>query len=210
MRSLLALGLPAGLQLIIEVGVFALATTLVGRLAPVALAAHQIALNAASVTYMVPLGISAATAVRVGQALGRREPVAAKRAGWTGVLLGSTFMAAAALAFFAVPAPIVRAFTTETAVIAAGVSLLYVAAVFQLFDGVQVVATGALRGAGNTRTPMIWNLVGYWLLGLPVGYLLCFNAGWGAVGIWIGLSVGLIVVGVVLLLVWARLVRGWH
>jgi MATE family multidrug resistance protein len=209
MRRLVALGFPAAMQLLLEVGVFALATVLAGRLTPVALAAHQIALNAASVTYMVPLGISAATAVRVGQALGRRDAPGAGRAGWTGLLLAALFMALAAVLFVAAPGAILRAFTTAPGVIAAGVALLYVAAVFQLFDGIQVVATGALRGAGDTRTPMLWNLIGYWILGLPVGYYLCFSAGWGAVGLWIGLSIGLIVVGTILLIVWSRLVRRW-
>jgi MATE family multidrug resistance protein len=157
----------------------------------------------------VPLGISAATAVRVGQALGRRDTPAAGRAGWTGLMLAAGFMSLAAVAFVVAPGAIVRVFTTDPGVISAGVSLLYVAALFQLFDGIQVVATGALRGMGNTRTPMIWNLIGYWVLGLPVGYLLCFRAGHGAVGLWIGLSIGLIVVGTVLLGEWARLTRRW-
>lgn len=206
---LLRLGLPAAAQLLLEVGVFALVTTLAGRLAPAALAAHQIALNAASLTYMVPLGISAAGAVRVGQALGRKDPAGAARAGWTALLLGASFMSVAALAFVSIPRGIVRAFTTDPHVIAAGAALLYVAAVFQLFDGVQVVATGALRGAGDTRTPMLWNFVGYWVLGLPVGYYLCFHMGQGAVGLWVGLSIGLIVVGSILLRVWSRRSRRW-
>ena len=203
-RRLLALGLPAGLQLVFEVGVFALVTVLAARLAPSVLAAHQIALNAASVTYMVPLGVSAAAAVRVGQALGRGDPAAAATSGWTALGLGTAFMALAAVVFVGVPSWIVRAFSGDPAVLAAGVPLLYVAAVFELFDGLQVVAIGALRGAGDTRTPMIWNLVGYWTLGLPVGWLLCFPAGLGALGLWIGLSVGLIAVGSVLLVAWAR------
>jgi len=207
LRRLLSLGLPVAFQLILEVGVFALATVLVGRLAPATLAAHQIALNAASVTYMVPLGISSAAAVRVGQALGRKDAPGAARAGWTALLLGAAFMALAAAIFVAAPRLVLRAFTSDPGVVTAGITLLYVAAAFQLFDGLQVVATGALRGAGDTRTPMFWNLVGYWLLGLPVGILLCFRAGWGAVGLWIGLSIGLTVVGSVLLRVWARRAR---
>lgn len=209
LARLLRLGLPAATQLLLEVGVFALVTTLAGRLAPAALAAHQIALNAASLTYMVPLGISAAAAVRVGQALGRGDPAGAARAGWTALLLGASFMSLAALAFVSVPRWIVRAFTADGQVIAAGAALLYVAALFQLFDGIQVVATGALRGAGDTRTPMLWNLVGYWVLGLPVGYYLCFHLGHGAIGLWVGLSIGLIVVGSILLRVWSRRARRW-
>jgi MATE family multidrug resistance protein len=209
LKRLFGLGMPAALQLLLEMGVFALATMLIARLTATALAAHQIAINAASVTYMVPLGISSAAAVRVGQALGREDRAGAATAGWTALALGTAFMTLAALTFVSVPHWIVRAFTSEATLMAAGVSLLYIAALFQLFDGMQVVAIGALRGAGDTRTPMIWNLVGYWLLGLPVGYYLCFSAGHGAVGLWIGLSLGLIIVGTILLVAWARMSFRW-
>jgi len=207
MRRLVALGFPAAMQITLEVGVFAVATTLVGKLTPVALAAHQIALNAASFTFMVPLGIASAGAVRVGQAIGRRDPAAAGRSGWTALLLGTAFMFCAGLAFLLIPQSIIRIFTRDPTVIATGTSLLFVAALFQLFDGLQVVATGILRGAGDTRTPMICNLVGHWLFGLPAGYALCFTWKRGVVGLWIGLSIGLIAVGVVLLWVWTRKVR---
>jgi MATE family multidrug resistance protein len=210
LASLIRLGTPAAIQLLLEVGVFGLGTALAARLDPFSLAAHQIALTAASVTFMVPLGISSAGAVRVGQALGRRDPLAAGRAGWTALLLGAGFMLIPALGFVVLRFPLLRAFTKDDQVISIGASLLLVAAVFQLFDGVQIVATGALRGAGDTRTPMIWTLISYWALGLPVGYVFCFKAGWGVVGLWIGLSVGLVVIGVVLLVVWSRRVRSWH
>jgi MATE family multidrug resistance protein len=203
-RLLLRLGFPAALQRALEIGVFALATALIGRLDPVSLAAHQIAINVASVTFMVPLGISSAGAVRVGQALGRRDPQGARRSGWTALFLASAFMSLAGLTFFLIPRTIVRGFTTDPAVIATGITLLLIAAVFQLFDGVQVVATGILRGAGDTRTPVATNLIGHWLLGLPIGYVLCFELGWGAPGLWVGLSVGLIAVGVLLLRAWAN------
>jgi MATE family multidrug resistance protein len=206
-RCLVALGLPAALQITLEVGVFALATTLAGRLDPVSLAAHQIALSAASFTFMVPLGVSSAGAVRVGQALGRRDPEAAGRSGWTALVLGAAFMSCAALAFIVIPRPLVRIFTDDPTVISIGVSLLLVAAFFQLFDGLQVVATGVLRGAGDTRTPMIVALIGHWLLGLPVGYALCFVWDRGITGLWIGLSLGLISAGVILLGFWSRQVR---
>jgi MATE family multidrug resistance protein len=201
---LVALGLPAGVQLVLEYGVIALTTMLAGGLAPASLAAHQIALNASSVTYMVTLGISAAAAVRVGHALGRGDGPAAATSGWTALALGTAFMSAAALVFVCTPRTILAAFTADPAVRATGAGLLYIAAVFQLFDGLQAVAIGALRGAGDTRSPMIWNLVGYWVCGLPVGYYLCFSAGLGALGLWMGLSLGLILVGSVLLATWAR------
>jgi multidrug resistance protein, MATE family len=204
---LVQLGFPAATHLTAEVGVFAAATALAGRLDPIALTSHQIALNVASVTYMVPLGVASAGAVRVGQAIGRRDPHAASQAGWTAIAIGVGFMGCAALTLLVVPSPIIGLFTHEPAVLALGISLLFVAALFQLFDGLQGVATGALRGLGDTRTAMVSNLAAHWLLGLPVGYVLCFVAGWGVVGLWVGLSLGLVVVGLVLVLTWASRIR---
>jgi len=206
-RALINLGFPAAMQLTIEVGVFAAATALIGTLDPLSLAAHQIAINTASLTYMVPLGISAAAAVRVGQALGRGDIHAASRAGWTAMGLGAAFMAGAGVVMITFPGYVARAFTTDRAVIRTAVSLLAVAAAFQLFDGIQTVATGALRGTGDTHTPMICHLLGYWLIGLPLGYVLCFVVGWGAVGLWTGLCIALILIGLVLLLAWTRKVH---
>lgn len=208
LRRLLALGLPAAVQVVLEVGVFASASAFAGRLAPVALAAHQIVLNMAAFTFMVPLGLSSAAAVRVGQAVGRRDPGGAARAGWTALALGLTFMLGAALTFLLAPHLLLRLFTTDPTVTRLGVSLLFIAAIFQLFDGTQGVLTGALRGLGDTRTPMVWNLAGHWLLGLPLGYSLCFWWGWGVSGLWVGLSIGLIAVGLVLLTAWVRRVGG--
>lgn len=207
LRRLLALGGPAAAQLTTEIGVFAAATALAGRLEPASLAAHQIALNVASFTFMVPLGVASAGAVRVGHALGRGDAVAASRAGWTALLLGAAFMAAAGVGLFAAPAALIRVFTSEPEVIVVGTTLLIVAAVFQLFDGVQVVATGVLRGSGDTRTAMFLNVAGHWAIGLPLGYALCFWYSMEVVGLWVGLSVGLMVVGTVLLVVWARRMR---
>jgi MATE family multidrug resistance protein len=202
--KLVSLGFPAATQLGLEVGVFAITTALIGRLGAVPLASHQIALNTASFTYMVPLGLGSAAAVRVGQALGRRDPLAASRAGWTAMLLGAGFMTCTALVFWLAPRAIVRIYSPDPVVIRAASSLLFVAAFFQLFDGLQAVATGALRGAGDTRTPMIWSVALYWLVGLPVGAWLCFRAGWGAAGLWTGLCVALILIGCALLYFWRR------
>ena len=209
LRRLAALGLPAAVQVTLEVGVFAAVTALAGRLAPATLAAHQIVLNVASVTFMVPLGVGSAGAVRVGQAVGRLDAHGAQYAGWAALALGGGFMGCAAVVFVLAPHAILGLFTTDAVVIRVGVSLLLVAALFQLFDGLQGVATGVLRGFGDTRTPMLWNLAGHWFVGLPVGYLLCFELGWGVIGLWVGLSTGLILVGVVLVAVWWRRARAW-
>jgi MATE family multidrug resistance protein len=202
MKRLLALGIPAAGQIVLEIGVFAVAGMLAGRLSTLAVAAHQLALNTIAVTFMVPLGISSAGAVRVGQAVGRCDPEGVRRAGWTALALGVGFMALAALSFFTMPRAILSIYTDDITLIDTGVILLYIAAVFQMFDGTQVVTTGVLRGLGDTRTPMIANLVGHWVLGLPAGWLLCYNAGLGVYGIWIGLSIGLMAVATALLIVW--------
>jgi MATE family multidrug resistance protein len=164
-------------------------------------------LNAAATSFMVPLGISSAAAVRVGQALGRRDVDGARRAGWVALAVGSMVMISSGLAFVLAPRAILRAFTADAAVIETGVVLLRVAAFFQLFDGLQVVATGVLRGTGDTRTPMIANLGGHWQLGLPIGYVLCFQRGLGIVGLWLGLSLGLVVVALTLLYAWSHRLR---
>ncbi len=207
LRSLLALGGPAAGQLILEVGVFAAATVLAGRLGAVALAAHEVALNVCGLMFMVPLGISAAGAVRVGQAMGRGDPGGPARAGWAALGLGMAFTTGSALVLTLLPRAILGAFTGESAVIAIGVPLLGLAAMFQLFDGLQVVATGVLRGAGDTRTPMVVGLAAHWAIGLPIAVFLAFPAGRGLFGLWIGLSTGLIVAGLVLLAVWTRWAR---
>jgi len=201
---LLQLGLPAAAQLTLELGVFAAASALAGRLDPVSLASHQIVLHLASLTFMIPLGLASAGAVRVGHAVGRRDATGAARSGWMALLLGAGFMAAAALAFVLFPRPLIGAFTSNDAVLAVGRRLLLVAGIFQVFDGLQGVSTGILRGLGDTRMPMLSNLAGHWLLGLPVGYALCFWAGWGVLGLWIGLSSGLSAIGLALVLVWHR------
>jgi len=203
-KELLRLGAPAAGQIGLETGVFAVVTVLIGKLGATPLAGHQIALQTVSMTYMMPLGISSAAAVRVGHAIGRRDHEGMARAGWTALGLGAAVMSCAALTLLIFPYWIARLFTPEADVIAAGVTLLRIAAFFQLFDGLQVVATGALRGAGDTRTPMFCHFTGYWVIGLPLGSLLCFHYAMGAPGLWLGLSVGLVLIGVVLVEVWRR------
>src|ERR1700731_4329760 len=160
-RRLIILGLPAATQITLEISVFALTAALIGRLGAVPLAAHQIALNTVAFTYMVPLGISSAAAVRVGQAIGRRDPSAAADAGNTAIFIGAAFMALCSAALLIFPRPIAFMYTPATDVIRATTFLLAAGAAFQLFDGIQTVATGALRGAGDTRTPILCHLIAY-------------------------------------------------
>jgi MATE family multidrug resistance protein len=201
---LMKIGLPAATQIMLEIGAFGAAAMLVGRLAPTALAAHQIALNCASLTFMVPLGISSAAAVAVGQAVGRGRIALARREGSIAIGLACAFMACAAIAFIAIPRQILSFYTDNPQVLATGVTLLAIASMFQLFDGIQTVATGALRGFGNTSLPMMVNFCGYWLFGLPIGYLLCFRFGYGVRGLWWGLTLALIAISVVLLAAWRK------
>lgn len=206
-RRLIALGFPAAMQISLEIGVFALVTAFIGRLGATALASHQIALNTVSLTYMVPLGISSAAAVRVGQAIGRKHPAEAANAGGSAIFFGAAFMTLAGIALLVIPRWIARVYTPDERIIRSAVLLLTVAAAFQLFDGIQTVATGALRGAGDTRTPMLCHFTAYWIIGLPLGAWLCFRRGWGAFGLWAGLSLALILIGIVLLIAWRRMVR---
>jgi len=206
-RRLIALGFPAAMQISLEIGVFALVTALIGRLGAVSLASHQIALNTVSLTYMVPLGISSAAAVRVGQAIGRRDPQGAADAGGSAIFFGALFMTLAGIALLLFPRAIARLYTPDAAIIHSTVLLLAAGAAFQLFDGIQTVATGALRGAGDTRTPMLCHFTAYWIIGLPLGAWLCFRKNMGAFGLWAGLSLALILIGIVLLFAWQRTVR---
>ena len=201
-RRLIALGFPAASQVALEVGVFAVATALAGRLDPVSSGAHQIALNIASLAFMVPLGLASSAAVRVGYAFGAGDRRRAARAGWTALATSCVIMTALGLVFFLWPVALLRVFSPDPRIIEIGVGLLAIAAAFQLFDGTQAVVTGALRGISETRMPMIVNVIGHWFLGLPVGYALCFRFGWGVTGLWIGLSIGLVVAALVLTVVW--------
>ena len=201
-RRLFGLGLPAAGQIGFEGAIFGVVTVLVARLDAVSLAAHSIALQVISTSYMVPLGISSAAAVRVGQALGRKDAAGVARAGWTALLLSGIFMGSVGLLLLAAPGAVVRLFIGDPAVIAAGALLVRISAFFELFDGLQVVATGALRGLGDTRSPLLAHLAGYWAIGMPVACVLCFGYGWGAPGMWIGLCLAIILIGMVLVAVW--------
>jgi MATE family multidrug resistance protein len=153
---------------------------------------------------MVPLGIGSAAAVSVGHAVGAGDGGRARRAGWLALGLGTGFMLLAAVVYLGLPGPLVALYTRDPQVMALGRRLLWVVAAFEIFDGIQTVSTGALRGLGETRVPMLANLVGYWVLGLPLGLTLCFVLGWGIYGLWIGLLAALIVIAATLLMRWRR------
>jgi MATE family multidrug resistance protein len=202
LSRLLKLGVPASLQGVLEVGVFAAASALIGRLSEAALAAHQIALNLWGFAYMMPLGLNAAGAVRVGQAVGRGDHEGIWRAGWTALALGAALTTTAAIVFLLGGHLLIGAFSRDPAVLAIGPSLLGIAGLCLVFDGTQSISTGILRGLGETRIPMVTALASYWVIALPLGYTACFRWGWGVQGMWAGLAVGLVIVGAVLLRTW--------
>lgn len=199
------LGLPIGGMLVAEFGVFAVAAVLIGQISAAALAAHQIAMGVASFTYMLPLGISIAASIRVGQFVGAGDLADASHSGRVALGMGAGIMAASGAVFLLFPRPLAALFSPDPEVIALAVDLLRIAAAFQIFDGVQCVAGGALRGAGDTRAAFAANLLAHWLLGLPLGWFLAMHLGFGPYGVWWGLVVSL---GLAALLLAGRFWRG--
>ncbi len=193
------LGAPIGIQFSLEFGAFGAVGILMGWLGAVAMAGHQVAINLASFTFMVPVGIAQASAVLVGRAIGRDDPDGARRAAAAGLLLGGGFMIVTAAVFLLFPGPLAAVYSGDPRVRALAASLLPIAGLFQVFDGLQVVAGGVLRGTGDTRSPMVVNLLGFWLVGIPVSVFLGFRTGAGPVGLWWGLASGLGAVAVILL-----------
>jgi MATE family multidrug resistance protein len=200
LRRLFVLGAPIGVQHQLEYGVFGLVGVLMGVLGADQMAGHQIALNLASVTFMVPLGLSAAAAVLVGHAVGREDPEGARRSASAAMACAVGFMGATAIAFVALPRTLAGLYTNVTPALLVAATLIPIAGVFQVFDGIQVTSIGVLRGLGDTRTPMVVNLLGFWFIGLPVSLWLGFGAGLGPQGLWWGLVIGLVLVAAVLLL----------
>ncbi len=199
LQRMLRIGLPVGVQYLLEVGIFNAVALLMGVQATATLAAHQVAINLASFTFMMPLGIGAAAAVLVGQAIGRDDAGAARRSAAAALTAGIMLSALTTALFLAVPALLASAYVREPGVIALAATLIPLAGVFQLFDGVQAVAGGALRGAADTRAAMIANIIGFWGIGLPIGLTLAFREGLGPRGLWWGLVIGLAAVAAVLL-----------
>jgi MATE family multidrug resistance protein len=204
--AMIRLGWPIGVTMALEMGVFALAAYFMGWIGAPAVAAHAVALQLAALTFMVPLGLGQAATVRVGLALGRRDKAGIAQAGWTGWVAGVGFMGLMALIMWSFPRTLVTLFLSDVpanaAVIALAVSFLRVAAAFQLVDGAQVIGAGMLRGLHDTRWPLIFALLGYWVVGLGIGSWLAFGRDWKGVGIWVGLASGLAAVAVLMLVRW--------
>lgn len=207
-RQLFRLGGPIGLTMGFEGGVFSAAAYLMGLFGAPSVAAHQIALQIAATTFMIPLALGQAATVRVGLAYGRRDASGIALAGWTAFALSTAFMALMATLMFLFPRDLITLFLDDTpanaTVISLGVSFLMIAALFQIVDGWQVVGAGMLRGVHDTRVPMVFALFGYWAIGLGVGVALAFAMQWRGVGIWTGLAAGLGVVAVLMLWRWSR------
>ena len=194
LADILRIGLPVGAQFGLEVWGFHIATLLAGLLGATALAAHAIVLNLASLSFMVPLGISIAASARIGNLIGAGDRSGAARAANVALVLGAGVMTASAVLFLCLRHQLPRLWHPEAAVLAAAAGLLPVAAAFQVFDGTQAVGCGVLRGGGDTRPAMWFNLIGYYGLALPLGALLAFHLGWGLPGLWWGLTLGLMAV----------------
>lgn len=190
-RKIFALGTPLGLQLLAECGIFATVGVLMAGIGKIPMAGHQVALSLASFTFMVPLGVAAATSVQVGRAIGRGDPSATRRAGIAGIGLGAAFMTVSALVLALAPEILAGFMSADPQVIASAATLIRIAGVFQIFDGIQVTASGALRGAGLTGWSLAANLVAYWLVALPVAIALGFGLHQGPAGLWWGLVIGL-------------------
>jgi len=196
---MLGLGLPIGVQQFLEVSAFNAVGLLMGTFGALLVASHQVALNLAALTFMVPLGVSAAAAVRVGHAVGARDAPRARRAARIAYVLGAGFMSTTAALFLTVPKALAAIYSTDAALIAIAGSFIPIAGVFQIFDGLQAVGAGVLRGLGDTKVPLIAMVSGYWLIGVPVSVVLGFKTGMGPQGLWWGFVAGLASVALFLL-----------
>ena len=202
LRHLLWIGVPMAVTLLMEAGLFVISALLISRLGTVAVDGHQIAINVASVTFMLPLGLALAVTVRVGNAAGRGDARAVRDAGFSGIALTLATQALSATLMLTIPHMIARMYSGDPRVIALAAQLLILAGIFQFSDGIQVVSNGALRGLKDTRMPMLITLFAYWGVGMPIGAWLAFNAGLGVRGMWVGLIAGLTAAAVLLFARW--------
>lgn len=200
MQRAIRVGLPTAFQVTAEVGIFALVALLAGRLGTIDLAAHQLVISLASFTFTVALGVATAGSVRVGLAVGARDREGARRAGLAAFIGAAMVMSVSAIAFMTVPRLLARIVTNQESVIAASLPLFFVAALFQLSDGLQAAGIGALRGAADTKFAFVANVIGYWVIGLPIALLLGFKFGMGVVGFWWGFVAGLTCVAILVFL----------
>ena len=198
LKSMLRLGLPNGLLFLFEVGAFATAAVMMGWFGAGPLAAHQITISLASMTFMVTIAIGISTSIRVGFESGRNEKALARFSGFTAIQLGSLYMSVCALGFFALRFWLPTLYVTDEAVIGLAAQFFLIVAIFQIFDGIQAIAIGALRGLSDTKGPSLIAFICYWIIGLPGGYFLAFHGGFGPVGIWIGLLVSLALASILL------------
>lgn len=191
LKELLKTGLPIGGMIAVEGSLFVAAALLIGRLGEIPVAGHQVAINFASLIFMIPLGLGNAISVRVGNAIGRNDPEGARYQGFLGMGLVSVLQTVGVTLMFVFPAPIIALYTNDPEVANIAIPLLFLAAIFQWPDGLQVTAASALRGLKDTRIPMIYTIVAYWLIGMTTGYTLTFTYEWGARGMWVGMIAGL-------------------
>jgi MATE family multidrug resistance protein len=198
LSHVLSVGVPIGIQLVLEVGAFTVATLIAGRLGEVALGAHTVVLNLASVTFMLPLGVSIAAATRIGNLVGAGELTTMRQSIRTAFALGIGTMGLCGVVFIMFPSQLPLLYSHNVALIALAASVLPIAAAFQVFDGTQVVGSGVLRGMGRTSAPALTHIVGFYGIGLPLGYYLTFNAGYGLQGLWWGLALALVCIAVTL------------
>jgi MATE family multidrug resistance protein len=204
-RAILRVGWPISMHLLAEVGGFSLTGIFAGWLGPLVAAGHQVALGLASMSFILALGMAQATSVRVGLAVGRNDTPGARRAGFAGMLAGALMISMSMLLFAFAPQLCARVLSDKPEIIAAAVPLIRIAAVFQLADATQAIAAGALRGAGDTRTTQIVNMIGYYVVGLPLAFFLGFTMRLGAIGIWWGLTAALFGVAITLFIRFIRL-----
>jgi MATE family multidrug resistance protein len=186
MIRMLWIGAPVGFQSWLEIAVFSGGAVALGWFGSVPLAAHEIAINLAALTFMFPMGVSAAAAAMVGRAIGRQDLSAAKRDAVAALAVGVSFMAIAAIAFLAIPRTLAMIFVHDPATIATAASLIFIGGLFQIFDGMQAVATGVLRGTGDTHVPMLLHFTAFWVIGIPLCLGLAFGLGLGPQGVWWG------------------------
>jgi MATE family multidrug resistance protein len=191
LKQIFSVGIPSGLQYFFEVGAFAFAAIMIGWINEFALAAHQVAINIASITYMIATGISAGGSIAVGEALGEKNKKNIIDFGRAALLMGTLFMTCCAIILAAFAPNIISLYTTDAKVASMATSLLYIAAFFQISDGIQCVGLGVLRGIGDTKIPTVITIFAYWIIGIPLGYILCFKFSFNLYGVWLALLIGL-------------------